>query len=184
LFSRKVNMIRVVCQKRQYNMCCVPEKWINTYHIDFSGTQHLLYCLLWHKKLIILTLSGIQHLPYWLFWHTTLIIWKVNMVNVECLKGQYDKCFVPEKAIWYMLYARKFNMVSIVFQKSQYDKSTFSDTQHLSYWLFWHTTLTILTFLACNIYHIDFSSTQHLSYWLFWHTSQYDKCCMPEKSIW
>ena len=54
----------------------------------------------------------------------------------------------------------------------------FSSTQHLPYWLFWHTTLTILTFLAYNTHHIDlflahntyhinFSGIQDLSYWPF-----------------
>jgi hypothetical protein len=77
---------------------------------------------------------------------------KVNMINFECQKGQYDKCFVPEKAIWQVFCATflAFNIYHI----------DFSGTQHLSYWLFWHTTLVILSFLAQNTYHIDLSGIQ------------------------
>jgi hypothetical protein len=123
LHARKVNMVSVVCQKSQYDKCCVSEK-VNM--ISVVCIHHLSYWLFWHTTLIILTFlahntcyiafSGTKHLSYWPFWHSTFTI-------LTFLKRQYNKCYVPEKAIWYMLYARKFNMVSIVFQKSQYDKS-------------------------------------------------------------
>jgi hypothetical protein len=57
----------------------------NTYHIDFSGTQHLPYWLFWHVTFTILTspAHNIYHIDFSGTQHNAR---KVNMISVLCQK--------------------------------------------------------------------------------------------------